>query len=566
LPGSVTRVHVSSACGARPDKFVFVLGAAAAVRCVDGVRCGLALNSTPIEPTRAESSATTLQVTREQRPSTRLLWVAVTGSVLSATHLAHNSPRTRCRAAPRLTLRLTHPSMTITGSTSGGQGAGDSSRAPAPERKRGASPLHDIFEDQPDFFLKEILARLDSTDRAVVAQVGKPWLAAVAVAAGVDSGLPPLPRAGKSAGVPLLVGDFVGSETRLAWAKANGCPWTAATSRRVARGGRLEVMVWAWAHNIPCGRRTCVAAASKGHLGVLTWLRQRGCPWSERTCAVAAAGGHLEVLIWARQHGCEWNSDVSAVAAQDGHWEVLRWAWEHGCEWHKRTCAVAALHGHLEVLQWAREHGCEWDSETCAVAAGAGHLAVLRWARENGCPWKENLDHYPDLDCCALAAGGGHLEVLTWLREHECPWSEGTCAAAAFNGRMEVLRWLRENECPWDGRTCSFAAWGGHLEVLMWAGEHGCPISDGLQNQEMDCCALAASGGHLGVLRWLREHDCPWNGETCGLAARHGQLEALKWVLEHGRGLHSSTSQLNLSRSSHSKHPLYASTPPPSPP
>jgi hypothetical protein len=34
-----------------------------------------------------------------------------------------------------------------------------------------------------------------------------------------------LSRAGKCEGVPLELKDFVGSVPRLAWAKANGCPW-----------------------------------------------------------------------------------------------------------------------------------------------------------------------------------------------------------------------------------------------------------------------------------------------------------------------------------------------------
>ena len=53
--------------------------------------------------------------------------------------------------------------------------------------------------------------------RAVVAQVSSLFLTAV-----VDSGLP---RARKSAGVPLKLVDFLGSVKQLAWAKSNGCPW-----------------------------------------------------------------------------------------------------------------------------------------------------------------------------------------------------------------------------------------------------------------------------------------------------------------------------------------------------
>jgi hypothetical protein len=62
--------------------------------------------------------------------------------------------------------------------------------------------LGDFLEKLPEVFAAEILQRLDPADRAVVAQIGPPWLAAV-----VASGLP---RAGKTEGVPLKIKDFVG--------------------------------------------------------------------------------------------------------------------------------------------------------------------------------------------------------------------------------------------------------------------------------------------------------------------------------------------------------------------
>jgi len=50
-------------------------------------------------------------------------------------------------------------------------------------------PLLDLVERHPDLFGAEVLNRLDPADLTVLAQVGRPWLAAV-----VASGLP---RAGK---------------------------------------------------------------------------------------------------------------------------------------------------------------------------------------------------------------------------------------------------------------------------------------------------------------------------------------------------------------------------------
>jgi hypothetical protein len=94
------------------------------------------------------------------------------------------------------------------------------------------SPLHDLLEDLPDLFTAEVLARLDPADLAMLAQVGHPWLAAVVAS-------PDLPRAGRTAGVPLTLSEFVGSVARLAWAKANGCPWEERTCLLVASGGHL---------------------------------------------------------------------------------------------------------------------------------------------------------------------------------------------------------------------------------------------------------------------------------------------------------------------------------------
>jgi len=284
--------------------------------------------------------------------------------------------------------------------------------------------LAPLLEKWPDLF-QEVLTRLDATDRAVLAQVGKPWLAAVVAAASmVDS---TMPRAGKSAGVPLKIDDFVWSVGRLAWAKANGCPWV---------------------------ERTCALAALDGHLEVLRWAREHGCPWDNRTCYAAAACGHLEVLRWARERGCPWHSLTCDKAFLGGHLVVLKWALSHGCRWDEdgSTCRDAAATGDLHRLQCAREYDCPWDGSTCALAAANGHLLLLRWAREHGCRWREDLDddEEEDVDCCKRAASGGHLHVLKWLREHECPWNERTCEAAAEGGHLEVLKWVREWGCPWD--------------------------------------------------------------------------------------------------------------------
>jgi hypothetical protein len=62
-------------------------------------------------------------------------------------------------------------------------------------------------------------------------------------------------------------------------------------------------------------------------------------------------------------------------------------------------------------------------------------------------------------------------------------------------------------------------------------------------------CHCAARAGQLEALKWAREHGCPWEeSRMCHRAALGGHLGVLKWLRELGRGLHSSASQLNLSR------------------
>ena len=220
---------------------------------------------------------------------------------------------------------------------------------------RKACPLLDLLQRFPDVFKKEVLERLDPTDRTMVAQVGRPWLAAV-----LASGLPRLPNGVR---VRLRLREFCTSVERLAWAKANGCPWG---------------------------------------------LSDRS--WWTNPCALAAGGGHLETLQWARQHDCPWDAETCRWAAQGGHLEVLRWAREHDCLWDKWTCTYAAQGGHLETLQWARQHGCPWSASTCALAAAGGHLATLQWARANGCTWVKR-------DCEVYA--WNHPDTLAWVQQQQ---------------------------------------------------------------------------------------------------------------------------------------------------
>jgi len=162
-----------------------------------------------------------------------------------------------------------------------------------------ACPMLDLLETFPDLFMKEVLERLDLTDRTMVAQVGRPWLAAV-----LASGLPRLPNDGYT--VRLRLAEFCTSVDRLTWAKANGC---------LLAGGAFAYSVRPRTDHHIVAKNCCALAAQGGHLEVLQWLREQNppCPWSELACARAAWGGHLDVLRWARERGTGLHSFTSQL-------------------------------------------------------------------------------------------------------------------------------------------------------------------------------------------------------------------------------------------------------------
>ena len=118
----------------------------------------------------------------------------------------------------------------------GSTGAGASGGHPpeAGEDDTSSELLAPLLEEWRDVLVMHVLSRLDPTDCAILAQVGKPWLAVVLANN--------LPRAGKGTAVKLKLVDFVGSVKRLAWAKDNGCQWSTQTCAYIAMGGILEVL------------------------------------------------------------------------------------------------------------------------------------------------------------------------------------------------------------------------------------------------------------------------------------------------------------------------------------
>ena len=109
--------------------------------------------------------------------------------------------------------------------------------------------LRPLLEQWPDVIAAEVLTRLDPMDLAMLGRVDEASRAAV-----VSSGMP---RGGASGGVPLKLSHFCGSVERLAWARANECPWVARSCACVAEGGRLDVLRLAREHDCPWDEQTC---------------------------------------------------------------------------------------------------------------------------------------------------------------------------------------------------------------------------------------------------------------------------------------------------------------------
>ena len=69
----------------------------------------------------------------------------------------------------------------------------------------------------------------------------------------------------------------------------------------MGRSGPVWVQGW--------NRATTRTLARLGRLEALQWARANGCDWDWQTCSAAAKGRHAEVLRWARANGCATRPD-----------------------------------------------------------------------------------------------------------------------------------------------------------------------------------------------------------------------------------------------------------------
>ena len=118
--------------------------------------------------------------------------------------------------------------------------------------------LERFVEDAPDVFAAHVLPRLDSGDLAVLTTVNRK-MRDVVFESPVDHDVRDVAAVRRElARVP----NFVGSISRLAWAKERGCPWEESTNGRGF-----------WKTTFGC-------IAVGGNVEVAEWARQNGCPWN----------------------------------------------------------------------------------------------------------------------------------------------------------------------------------------------------------------------------------------------------------------------------------------------
>jgi hypothetical protein len=143
----------------------------------------------------------------------------------------------------------------------------------------------------------------------------------------------------------------------------------------------------------------------------------------------------------------------------------------------------------------------------------------------------------------AAARPGGDPRSRGPLRLAAAGWLQGDLAAVFY---AEVLPLLDATTRALHGR-CGQACRDAVLRSpkLPCAGR-----TVGVKPKVKECIV------YVQLLAWAKEDNCRLGAMVCSRAAQSGHLQALEWAREHNckwklhvraRGLHSSTSQLNLS-------------------
>jgi hypothetical protein len=167
--------------------------------------------------------------------------------------------------------------------------------------------LGELVEKLPEVLTAVVLTKLDPADIAVVAQVGQPWLAAV-VDSGVPRAGRAGRGAAENNDSPLnilpllraYVSAFTLKESHARLSHARLIP------ARLSNYRLIHARLCHARYRSDCllsmtflqGAPPLKLAEFVGSVGRLAWARANGCPWGKRTCALAAAGGRLEARQW----------------------------------------------------------------------------------------------------------------------------------------------------------------------------------------------------------------------------------------------------------------------------
>ena len=253
-----------------------------------------------------------------------------------------------------------------------------------------------------------MLERLDPAARTMLSQVGKPWLAAV-----LASGLTRLPKRPR---VRLRLRGFGTSAERLAWAKANGCPWW--DGAHAKSKPTMKALVSSSSSNfdmINCNQvLLSILISAPIPRGASDWTG------SNDPCALAANGGHLEALQWAREHGTAVQVEPLESMLKAPGTERLKLTHVNlhsmfAFKFNLRSHSTAA-HG-TKGVRPRRSRRAPGGADVGAAArlpvervdllraAEGGQLAVLKWARANGCKWNKGVGRCKSLKPVSRAPG-----------------------------------------------------------------------------------------------------------------------------------------------------------------
>ena len=116
-----------------------------------------------------------------------------------------------------------------------------------------------------------------------------------------------------------------------------------------------------------------------GRVDVLAWLRANGCPWTAWTTKFAAMYGRYDAFRWAVDRGCPVDRDTMVSLASAGRLDELRRATFNRQQQANRVHGVLAhpLQLAIDPLDLSRQHNIDHRHKAVFLACGANRLKII---------------------------------------------------------------------------------------------------------------------------------------------------------------------------------------------